>query len=567
MIAAASAAMVGGAFADAQVWEMSLTVKTTESKAGTVKSACDACDGATSYRKQASVKINGVFWGCTCDEMVGLTGPVSENEGVFFWNATKKAAFYDQAAGEYAAITFGWDLLNRIGQKGTECEGVWNLDIGAFKLYGAGFGTVKGCDDASYISSMKGNFAGTYLPGNGCKRCEQLAGNAWALCDCTDAGDETAAYGTWTLKYNASATKKFANSEDWSWYKWPGDTLAAIQFLIKGAEPTPGDEKKEIYLAAKADWEAAKEVTKAAILVTEEKDRALQAWLGISLEPDQTYRNFNGREITVTRVGTTKAEDDAAQLVVDLGTKNETSIKSGVGLAAGLSFLDDLSSATYGIAAATVTAYDTAKLNLRDAQANLTVAQKAKELDVNIDWSAAAAAGTWRANYARLAAVGITVGNARQGYWAHNGTQVDIDSMNFNIKHTATDAAPGGNVIGAGVDVDLAKAVTDALDALKGAINAAALSAEDKAKALKIITDYDADFAAIEAAMVAQQAAALERIAATANMTTAQIKAKTADLLQALKDADQAEGLAAEDELNKQMKMNAAKANCGAACD
>ena len=260
MFSAAAAAMAGAVYADAQVWEMALNVKTTEAKIGTVKAACEACDGATSYRKQASVKIAGLFWGCTCDEMVGLTGPVSANEGVFFWNATKKAAFYDQDAGDYAAIDFAWDILNRIGPKASDCEGVWDLAIGDFVLRGAGFGTVKGCDDATYVNSMKGNFAGTYIAGNGCKRCEEATGSAWALCDCSDPDDRTAAYGTWTLKFNSSATKKFENSSDWSWYKFPGDTLDAINALIDGPAPvpvTPADAAKAQYAAAKAAYDKA----------------------------------------------------------------------------------------------------------------------------------------------------------------------------------------------------------------------------------------------------------------------------------------------------------------------
>ena len=265
MIAAATAAMVGGVFADAQVWEMTLNTKTTGTKLGKVKAECADCEGATSYRKQASLKLAGLFWGCTCDEMVNLTAPVSENEGVFFWNATKKAAFYDQDAGQYAEIDFNWDLKpQRIGQKANECEGVWTLNVANFTLTGAGFGKVAGCDDASYIKSMNGSFAGTFIPGNGCKRCEEETANAWLLCDCSEPDARTAAYGSWTLKYNASATKKFADSSDWSWYKFPGDTLEAIKQLIDGSggkDPTDLEKAKANLAKAQKAYDDAKKLT------------------------------------------------------------------------------------------------------------------------------------------------------------------------------------------------------------------------------------------------------------------------------------------------------------------
>jgi len=264
MITAATAAMIGGAFADGQVYEMTMNVKTTEAKSGTVY-VQEGCYSSQSYRKQTSLKIAGLFWGCNCST-IAETADLAQDKGVFFWNATKKAAFYDQEADEYIQPAFEWKLLNRIGQKACDVEGVWELTYGDAYLYGAGFGKANGYEDSAYVTSMCGNFAGTMNPGNACKRCEEVAADAWPLCECGEQDEDlTAAYGTWSLKFNSSAAKKFANSSDWSWYKFPGDVLEAIQAIIGGQEVKPVEDKVAAnYAAAKVAYEAAKVATEAA---------------------------------------------------------------------------------------------------------------------------------------------------------------------------------------------------------------------------------------------------------------------------------------------------------------
>ena len=66
MVLSMVVAMCGFALADAQVYEMELTMKTTVTKSGKVQFiSCDCpVDDYDMYRKQGTVKIKGLIWGC-----------------------------------------------------------------------------------------------------------------------------------------------------------------------------------------------------------------------------------------------------------------------------------------------------------------------------------------------------------------------------------------------------------------------------------------------------------------------------------------------------------------------
>ena len=232
MIAAMIALAGGVALADAQVYEMQLTVKTTLTRSGKVKFvACDCpVDDYELYRAQGVVRIKGLIWGCDC---ITLSDPMISSEeelgkssyGYIFWNETTRKPLN---------LRFTWELLNRIDKTGQKVEGTWVLsaDDGSFYIMGAGFGTVKDtvvrqpvCErTASWVPSMTGNLAGWSTPGaivtvkatsGECSWCEKVAGTeeqtayavGWTLCDCGESDERTAASGTWRLKYNAKASK------------------------------------------------------------------------------------------------------------------------------------------------------------------------------------------------------------------------------------------------------------------------------------------------------------------------------------------------------------------------
>lgn len=280
MIAAAAAALAGGSFAlDAQVYEMTLTAKTT---------TCDAAKASGAYllnvlgyekgdqilyRKQTSRKLVVVIWGCSCDQVFGQDGAWGEvedgqtrvnkytGEEAKPWYGSvifdkKNGVLLDTAADESTpwencGITF--TVLNRIGKKANEIEMAWELDLGAESpVVGAGFGKIKDnfneendcIDEDSVVSSAKGTFAG-FIPAqslyviyneNDCPYCtevedEELECAPWAYCECIDATDEdnTILFGNWSLKYNSSAAKKLSKSSYIvDSYKFPKAVSAAL---------------------------------------------------------------------------------------------------------------------------------------------------------------------------------------------------------------------------------------------------------------------------------------------------------------------------------------------------
>jgi hypothetical protein len=248
MIAAACAAMAGSVFAamgDAQVYDATLTVKTTACKTGKYTRALvnfpvkDANEfdyevgDEVMYRKQATRTIKGVFWGCDCETIgdphwrvytafskKGVEKTPHTVGGYAFWDATDGKEYIPFTI---PYVTFEWLILNRIDQM-TSVEGTWLLrdqaaDEAMFFM-GAGFGTANNASDecASYIKTISGNFAG-YLQyaaagDDGCVFCGTTDYDCLVapFCWCQDIEQDTtyltAAFGTWTISYNASNSNK-----------------------------------------------------------------------------------------------------------------------------------------------------------------------------------------------------------------------------------------------------------------------------------------------------------------------------------------------------------------------
>ena len=237
-IAIMAISLIGYAFADAQVYEMQLTMKTTVSQSGKVKFvSCDCqVDGDTMYRDQGTVKIKGLIWGCDCDTLsnprisTNSTSLAKAEYGYIFWNETSRKPMN---------LKFKWEFLNRIDKTAKKAEGTWTLssEDGSFYLVGSGFGTVKDTTvrqpicmrTATWAQSMSGNFAGWSTPGaivtvkatsGECSWCKKVEGTeeqtasaiGWSLCDCGDSDERTAANGTWKLKYNKKAAKVLART-------------------------------------------------------------------------------------------------------------------------------------------------------------------------------------------------------------------------------------------------------------------------------------------------------------------------------------------------------------------
>ena len=226
MIAAAVAAMVGGASAadalKAQVYDFTATLKTT---ACSGKSAKDVCGTEVQYRIQKTQKLYGKFWGChcqviACPDNYGEPRTTDEKSFIFWTNAKKEDGAFHNA-------TWTWEILQRLGKKGNNVEGQFTLTLEDCKgkqiadLMGAGYGTAQiycdGADSAetSYIKSMSGNIAGKWDVTSDplmadCAYCgDPTDCTVLAFCATCDAQDNewAAAFGSFTIKYNASESK------------------------------------------------------------------------------------------------------------------------------------------------------------------------------------------------------------------------------------------------------------------------------------------------------------------------------------------------------------------------
>jgi len=295
-IAAAAAAMSVATFAatapQAQVYDVSLTIKTTKAAQATIKSAkinpFVEVDAVLVYRTQTSITWKGLIWGCNCESIDGIwenakytiydqtTGDCDDGvactvKGCVIWDTKGKAPVY---FGNGADITdpataagcgFGWTFLQMIGKDAKSLECSWDISSAGdqcgldevFRFVGSGFGKAKFVSSsytyededgkkvvvtlpyscANNVNSISGNFAGwmaapfddvtstwgcSFCGGGQTFSCSRAT--AWAWCEngaeCATCGlanslfdeDRTAAYGTWSIKYNSSLSKKLTNA-------------------------------------------------------------------------------------------------------------------------------------------------------------------------------------------------------------------------------------------------------------------------------------------------------------------------------------------------------------------
>ena len=223
MIAAAAAAMVGGAFAAgdctpedpvtecAAVYSFKMNVKTTKGvalKGGTAGSQC--LPGTTTcavIREKDSTVIQGWIFDCecVCDQIA--TG------SVIAWDSKRKAVVSTPA--------FNTTFINVIGKKQNVAEWAWTFEgtakydesrSQAYALTGAGYGSFS----KGLYRSFSGNFAGTVSASHDLKTklsalaCACDPSQVWKCGDLETLKDaDTVAFGAWTAKYDASASKKY----------------------------------------------------------------------------------------------------------------------------------------------------------------------------------------------------------------------------------------------------------------------------------------------------------------------------------------------------------------------
>jgi len=290
---AATAAMAFGAFAGAQIYEMTITVKSTTAKYGKTEAVvCETPSNETGlYRKQSTVKLKGLFWGCDCETIASPlpAANATDTYGYIFWNETTR---------EVIAADFSWSTLNRIEKKLNKAEGAWVLanTNNTFTLVGGGFGTVKdsvskaACTiDETILTPMSGHVAGwmtlkrivvTGGTPDDCKKCEVVSGTdevvavapGWSLCYCSEDSDFTAVSGTWKLKFLSSQSKKWgkvdASESITNVYSFPSYVVSYINALSKAPVVPTTPSGSETAPAAETTTPAAETTTPAAETTT-----------------------------------------------------------------------------------------------------------------------------------------------------------------------------------------------------------------------------------------------------------------------------------------------------------
>jgi len=221
-VALCMAVALATANAFSAVYELQMTIKTTKPDQTTFKPSSNVCEaeGKLAYRRPSTIKVKAVMWGEAC----------AYASGYAIWDEIQKVQYSNDSE-------FGWEFLNRIGKTGTDAEGLWTMvlrygeDIEAGRLIGGATGKIKG----DYQLTLNGNLAGFMYAGqivkvdaSGCTYCgggpvlTTMEALGWGLCDCSEADERTVAHGTWTLKYNSAASKKYDQTGDIAAsYKFP----------------------------------------------------------------------------------------------------------------------------------------------------------------------------------------------------------------------------------------------------------------------------------------------------------------------------------------------------------
>ena len=238
MIAAAAAAMVGGAYAAcditpaagcAEVYDVVLNLKTTECKcAGKTiksKSACEiiSTSSRVAWRQVVTKKVQGVIWTCTCDCTDDVDGSILDA-------AVMAPAYWDGSVGNQLfwiakdkvqldasdVLTISW--LARIGKDNKQVEAAGTFGTG---INVAGYGAYDVSNRR--VKNISGYAAGVWGGDIDCTDSEEAEiCPAYKLCTPGEAVadfSKTFAAGTWSVKFNASKSNAYYKSGSALWGK------------------------------------------------------------------------------------------------------------------------------------------------------------------------------------------------------------------------------------------------------------------------------------------------------------------------------------------------------------
>lgn len=202
----------------AQVYQVKMSVKTTKGLAGSTFGGATQClPGETSCfvaRLTDTTKFEGYLYDCACG-----CNLLKDGLSIVMWDSVRKTQLDSPA--------FTFNFMNVMGKKQADAETEWTFAgtakydderQEAYDLRGAGFGKYDA--KKALFTTFSGNFAGT---GDQSYDLKTPVSKAACACDpsqvfeCTDLSTavtaNTVAFGTWTIKYNAAASKKLAKTQ------------------------------------------------------------------------------------------------------------------------------------------------------------------------------------------------------------------------------------------------------------------------------------------------------------------------------------------------------------------
>lgn len=194
----------------AWAYKWKFTGKTTKG----VKSNCSPNYPVT--RTSASLKIQG--WSLYCEPQCDDFESAEADE--YFWQSKPKKLVFDTGSG----VTF--EIGNIIGKSGKNYEAMGTATFirDSETMYGLTFaGLGKFDQKKKRVKSVSGNFAGWAVAPykDGKNDCGGDKTKVWECCGCPTLEANSVAYGKWSVKYNKSLSKKYANGTIKSKHIWP----------------------------------------------------------------------------------------------------------------------------------------------------------------------------------------------------------------------------------------------------------------------------------------------------------------------------------------------------------
>lgn len=220
MIAAAAAAMVGGSFAScvdptepeaancASVYEVKLILKTLGAKQKTTTTKIECEDPVTSsacFMVNGTRKYSGIIASCEC--VCSAESAVADAK-FYFWATHAQVSYCDATLCFSDVVRFGAAASSSSKKVATKIA----IASDPIDLVGAGFGTYDWKNGR--LLSLNGYIAGLVdAPVCSVKCADPQVAYGFNLCDDeTMQPDAVPAYGTWTVKYNSTASRKYMNN-------------------------------------------------------------------------------------------------------------------------------------------------------------------------------------------------------------------------------------------------------------------------------------------------------------------------------------------------------------------